>query len=259
MDEANIRARMVGHKEFRPDRSVVLHHQRLRGEDFTARKLDSFSAEACRFDECRFDRMRINSTSFGAGREQSEYVECSFDKARMRFFSGGNARFVRCSFRDVDLRDWYCFRVELIDCVFSGRLRGAIFNGTVPEEDRAAAAGRRRNEFRGNDFSGMELIDVAFRTGIDLTQQRLPTSPEYLYLPDARLAVEHARSAVVGWENLDLRQRCLTFIGSLQSELEGGQRQLLLRPGDYYGYSGLREHMLDAVFGILRQFAVSPP
>jgi hypothetical protein len=29
------------------------------------------------------------------------------------------------------------------------------------------------------------LIDVSFRTGIDLSQQRLPSGPDYLYLPNA--------------------------------------------------------------------------
>jgi hypothetical protein len=124
-------------------------------------------------------------------------------------------------FKEVDLRDWFCFTVELIDCTFSGRMRGAFFNGTVPEESRSVV-GRERNEFRGNDFSQMELIDVDFRTGIDLFQQRLPSGPEYLYLPDAAEAVQRARAELVHWEDLDLRQQAMPLITILEEQ--GGTR-----------------------------------
>lgn len=89
-------------------------------------------------------------------------------------------------------------RVELIDCTFSGQLRKAIFNGTVHEDDRLNA-GQERNKFHGNDFSAMRLIAVDFRTGIDLTRQKLPSGPDYVYVPNAAEAVRQARAAVLGW------------------------------------------------------------
>jgi hypothetical protein len=154
--------------------------------------------------------------------------------------TGGNARFVRCSFKEVDLRDWFCFKVEVIDCVFTGRLQGVVFNGT-PHPDENGILHRKQNEFRGNDFSGAELIDVAFRTGIDLSKQQLPSGSDYLYLPDAREAFNRARGEVVSWTDVDLRLAVLQSLRSFEWELNGGQEQLLLRPKDYSSYSELRK------------------
>jgi hypothetical protein len=119
----------------------------------------------------------------------------------------------------------------------------------VPVEKRAAA-GRDRNEFHDNDFSAMTLIDVGFRTGIDLTQQRLPSRPEYLYVPDAAAALQRARASVIGWDDLDLRQSAMVFIKILEEEIAAGQRQFFLRPADY---ASIRKDALAAVVGCLRE------
>ena len=142
---------------------------------------------------------------------------------------------------------WFCFAVELVDCTFTGRLRKAIFNGTVPAEQRSMA-GRISNDFRGNDFSGMDLRDVGFRTGIDLTLQRLPTGSQYLYVEDATGAVHRARNAVAHWEDLALRREAMVLIEILESEISEGQRQLLLRKDDYSSFPG---EAIDALFGLL--------
>jgi hypothetical protein len=246
--------RVVGRGKIDPKKSVVLSREKLREADFSGRRLEYFSSEASRLEACRFDKARIESASFGAGRAPSEYLECSFDGARIRFGPGGFARFVRCSFRDVDLRDWFCFAVELVDCVFTGRLRHSFFNGTVPEDQRAFV-GRKGNEFRGNDFSGMKLEDVSFRTGIDLTQQRLPSGPEYIYLPDPATAVQRARAEVVHWDDLDRRREAMVFINGLEEDVEKGQRQLLLRPDDYSRLPKDAKDALEDVFTLLRASA----
>jgi hypothetical protein len=75
---------------------------------------------------------------------------------------------------------------------FTGRMRRSFFNGTVPEELVRHSGGRRTGS-GGTTFSGMHLIDVGFRTGIDLSLQHLPTGEQYVYLPDA----ERARERVV--------------------------------------------------------------
>lgn len=256
MDINGIEARVVRREPLSKYKIIGLQHARLRGEDFSNRKLDWFNAHDCRFEECRFDGLRIaRSASFGEGREQSLYIDCSFDGARIRYIDGGNSRFVRCSFRNVDLRDWFCFETELVECTFSGRLRNAIFNGAVHEKDRPWV-GRDRNEFRGNDFSNMELMGVSFRTGIDLAQQRLPSGPQYLYLPDAATAVQRAREEVIGWNDFELRREAMVLIRTLEFELQGGQRQLFLRTDSP---SPLRREAEEPVFGILRRFAAPPP
>lgn len=232
-----------------PEDRLVLEHAELEGEDFSNRKFVQISVQASRLADCRFNKVRVESASFGAGRQMSYYIGCSFDGCRIRFGPGGFTRFERCSFRDTDLRDWFCFSVELVDCTFSGRLRRSVFNGTVPEEGRSTAR-RDRNEFCGNDFSAMELIDVAFRTGIDLRLQRLPSGDRYLYLPDAPVAVRRAQEAAIHYGDPSQRRGIMTFISTLEDELSGGQNQLLLRKDSY---SNLPEQVVASVFDLLTQ------
>jgi hypothetical protein len=118
---------------------------------------------------------------------------------------------------------------EFVDCTFSGKMNKGWFHGTVSDEQMRKALGRDRNEIRGNDFSGMELIDVAFRTGVDLTQQRLPTSPEYVFLLDARASLDEAAELVTRWSDATHSLPVLKNLNSLASGLAGGQAQLLLR------------------------------
>jgi hypothetical protein len=99
--------------------------------------------------------------------------------------------------------------------------------------DHQRALGRQVNEFRGNDFSGMELVDVAFRTGVDLSLQRLPSGPGYLYVPDADAAVRRAREVVEAWMDAGLRKVASPMLMTLQMEVDGGQRRLLLRKADW--------------------------
>jgi hypothetical protein len=234
------------------DQRVVLDHARLHGENYSGRKLLQFASIGSHLRACNFDRMRIQSASFGEGRETSEYVECTFNGARMNMAPGGFSRFVRCSFRDVNIRNWICFTVEMIDCTFSGRLDTAIFNGTLSEDERALI-GRAANEFHGNDFSAMDLRDVAFRTGVDLTKQILPSGEDYLYLPQAAAAVARAKSRVASWGDEDTRRRATTMVQALEYELLGGQRQLLLRLSDYHRTAGISRKAVDSFFALLRE------
>jgi hypothetical protein len=242
-------ARSVGRMRIDESKLVHLDHARLQGADFSDRKLLMFSAVGCRLEACRFDGTRIDDASFGAGHEMSEYLECSFDGARIRHIGSARARFVRCSFRDVEVHEWFCLTGELVDCVFSGRLHKAVFHGKVPDDERAEI-GREANEFHGNDFSAMRLIDVDFRGGIDLTQQRLPSGSEYLYVADAAQAVERARAQVIVWDDLELRRSALVLIGILEKDVAGGQRQLFLRPAGLHSVLG--KDAVDAVAALLQ-------
>lgn len=248
-----IEAKLIGRVDIPKDARVVLDHLRVSKEDYSGRKLMQFGTIACHLESCRFVKAEIDCAQFGSGREMSVFVECNFDGARMGMGPGGRARFVRCSFRDVRLSNWLCFEVELVDCVFSGRLFKGVFNGTVRPENQSQL-GRERNEFRGNDFSGMDLIDVAFRTGIDLTQQRLPSGPEYLYLHDAKATVERAKAALLDWQdNSELRRVAFSMIETLEDGIKNGQRQMLLRADDYYQYSSLPRQSVDKVFALLSE------
>lgn len=230
----DIKARVRRRVRVRPEERLIFDHVRLRGADFSKRKVLQLSSVGSRFESCRFDGSRIEGASFGSGGELSEYLDSTFDRCRIRFDAGDYFRFVRCSFTRVELRDWISFRGELVDCVFTGRLKTAIFNGTVPEEDQARLM-RTQNEFHDNDFSGAELVNVTFRTGIDLTKQRLPTGNDYFFLENAGDALIRARSKVLRWTQLEERRRALAFIQALKYEVEGGQRQVFVRRDDFPG------------------------
>jgi hypothetical protein len=247
-----IKVRSKGYLKLPDDQRLVLDHARLHGQDYSGRTLRQFASIGSHLRACNFDNVQIQSASFGSGRETSEFVECTFDRARINMGPGGFARFVRCSFHNVTIRNWSCFAVELIGCKLSGRLDTAIFNGTVPEDLRAII-GRAGNEFHGNDFSGMDLIDVTFRTGIDLTKQILPSGEDYLYLPYAAPTVDHAKSRVAAWDDEVMRRGAMAIIQGLEYGLSGGQQQLLLRQSDSYGISGIPRRAVDDLFALLRE------
>lgn len=245
-------ARVVGQIAVPKDSFVVLDHVRARGQDYSGRKLEQFCTIGSRLEACKFNKARVDGASFGAGREMSEFVECTFDGARLDMSSGGFVRFVRCSFRSVSISNWRCFGVELIDCVFGGSMRASFFNGTMLSEDQAIL-GRKHNEFRGNDFSTMDLDDVSFRTGIDLTQQRLPSGPEYLYLPNAGSTLGQTRLDVMQWKNAEFRQDALGTLELYEHHVMEGQRQLLLRADNHYGSSP--RQAVDDLFALLRKYS----
>jgi hypothetical protein len=232
---------------------VLLDHVDLREQDYSGRELIQFCAISSRLERCCFQRVRITKAEacFGAGREMSEFIECSFDGARIEM-GGGHARFLRCSFRDVDIRNWRGHTLELVDCTFSGRLKRGVFFGAVPPEKQVFLR-RDRNEFRGNDFAAMELIDVMFRLGVDLSQQRLPSGSQYLYLPNAARAIMRARAEIITWQpGSDAQRVALTIVNTLGDETSRGQRQLFLRPDDYYSQTTLPREAIDKVFALLR-------
>lgn len=135
--------------------------------------------------------------------------------------------------------------LELVNCVFSGRLTKGTFSGKVGE--LGADTGRERNEFRGNDFEGIELDDVSFSGGIDLTLQRLPTGRKYLYLTEPSPVVYEVYRKVLGWGDLEERRVALILMHILRKKLDSGQKQLFI-PRSSFG-SGKVE---DKVFEMLR-------
>src|SRR5215217_4561777 len=78
----------------------------------------------------------------------------------------------------------------------------------------------------GNDFSGMELRDVAFLRGIDLGQQRLPAGAGHAILADPYDAVARARERVRFWEDDADREFGLALLRDLAQQADDGQEQL---------------------------------
>jgi|SRR5215467_12349656 len=143
------------------------------GVDWSGHAFAHFVPVGCRFERCNFSNAVFLQGCFGGGLEDSIYIDCTFDRATITAIAPGNARFVSCTFRDVEIVAFFARSVEMVDCEFSGVIRKAFFNGTVPA-DRASGLKRTRNAFEGNDFSKARLVDVGFRTGINLKLQKLP-------------------------------------------------------------------------------------
>jgi hypothetical protein len=163
--------------------NVWLDHVTMKGVDFSGLRLLRLYADDCRFIGCDFSRVQVDWLPFASG--GSLFRDCRFDGASIGDF--GDVRLERCQFVDTDLEGWFTFAAEIVDCRFAGRLNGVVFNG---EDD----TGRRKNEFRGNDFREADLDDVAFRFGIDLDEQRLPEGPEYVRLRNLAGSIETVRA-----------------------------------------------------------------
>jgi hypothetical protein len=224
--------RSVGRADLSGEDELLFSGRRLVEADFSGRHVQRFSAERSRFERCRFVGTVFGHASFGAGLGVSEYVGCDFTGAKIHMGPGGFARFVDCTFEGVSIDHWFCQAVELVNCTFSGRMQKAVLHGRVRPEDREVT-GRTVNQFEGNDFSRAKLVDVSFRTGIDLSKQRLPAGPEYTYLNDARAAVQRARIAFNAWDDPEAKKRAKGLLAVMEQDVLEGQEQLLLRVEDF--------------------------
>lgn len=251
-DLLQIKTRAKGVVDVSGANRLTFEGAREHRRDFSGRKLDYFCAVGSRFERCNFDRMRASDLCFGAGLNDSVYVDCSFDGARLSNVSGGNARFERCSFRNVLLKTFFCHNVEFVECTFSGKMVKAYFNGTVSEDSRRTLR-RKTNEFRDNDFSQMEFVDVSFRTGIDLARQKLPDGSDYLLIRDAEQALAVARTAVMQWAASEIRRDAVAMLDSLAFECQGGQKDLFVRTPD--AMPVFWPEAREGVFRILRQLS----
>jgi hypothetical protein len=207
---------------------LVLDSAVVESGDYTGLKLSRFVSIGSRFSSCQFESMRIAMMSAGAGTQQSEYIRCSFNGTRMEMHPGGFARFMDCSFRDVVITHWSVAAGDMINCVFSGTIKTAIFNGTV-DPRLQKDFGKIRNDFEGNDFSQAKMVDVAFRTGIDLRRQILPGGPGYCYVECGAASLEDAYAIVERWEDDQSRRAAIALLGRQQEIVRRGQQQLFIQ------------------------------
>ena len=130
-DNVRARVRRKGRIEIPSDQLVILSKKVLVGENFSDRDLTGFSSEACHFRGCSFERMTIESASFGAGKNESLYEDCTFDGSEI-YGDPGRAKFYRCSFRDIRLEGFFSLAASYVECVFSGEIRRSVFHGSLP-------------------------------------------------------------------------------------------------------------------------------
>lgn len=144
-----------------------------RQKDWSGERFASFFPVGCVFESCLFEGCYFVQACFGGGLEDSRYINCSFDRATICATAPGNASFESCSFRNVDIIELFGQSIEMVNCEVSGIVRKGFLSGTVPAY-AASGLGRITNRFDGNDFSKAGLVDFDFRTGIDLSRQKLP-------------------------------------------------------------------------------------
>ena len=243
---------MARHARSRATRRLSIDGESVVGREFVDLDVDVFTAARSEFRMCRFVGGRITTAMFGAGGQASLYEDCVFDGAVIGH-GDGRARFFRCSFRGVELSDWETSAIEMVDCVFSGRLRGMVFYGQLSGAYAISTGQRivRMNEFRGNDFSEADLDHSAFRFGIDLAAQRLPDGPDYVYLADTTAAVRRVRPVVERWEH-PRRREGEFMLDLLDREVSHGQVQTLIRHSEWQtrpGYGDVIELLAVAAGG----------
>ena len=210
---------------------IFVRDEAVRHVRYSDRRAKTFAAAGSSFTACDFTNVRWTDCGWGAGRTPALYSDCNFDGAHLQARVPGIARFERCTFRNVRLRNWHCDAVEFVDCVFTGTLTAMVFHGSL-EDPYTAFLSRTRNEFHGNDFSGARLEDVGFRGGIDLTRQILPEQDNLLLVLDALAAVARVEGLINVWDDMDNRARAQGLIRFLRRLTDSGQLQLLLEADD---------------------------
>lgn len=214
-------------------RVLSLDNERKTGERFDDLRLTALNVIESSLSKCVFSRVRARSVSLGAGRTQSVFTDCLFDRCEFVFGAVGNARLVRCRFESCSLENLFGTELEMLDCTFPGTtIRKAVFHGsTVPTA--VGSAFRKNNQLERNDFSATRFVDVDFRGGVDLTGQKLPISDDLLYLPDTRVALEVVKDicASVFSASPETRKQCRALAGVLELYCKSNQRDQILQLG----------------------------
>lgn len=199
----------------------------FRNVDMAGILIPVFIARGCSFDSCNFTGTWFGAGYFGggeaAGFSQTVYRDCSFDRCGLDGISFGSARFERCSFRDTRLRKLLSFSSEFIDCVFAGHIPEAAFLGRSPLRSKS----RQKNDFRGNDFSGVRFGSVEFRGGIDLDLQRLPMKDGHV-IDRRRERIAIVLAEIEAWANEVDRRSAGQYLQLFAGSKYEGQEQLYI-------------------------------
>jgi uncharacterized protein YjbI with pentapeptide repeats len=191
------------------DLDVSFNQARMVDVDFSGLRFSHLSAhdsvfERCDFSGTAFDNVNLGATFHGKGPWDGRtwpatlYRECVFARTRLPPNPHwGNARFERCTFDRARLRgSTSTFQAQFVECTFRGKIQDVNLWGRPTQH--TSALGRDRNDFTGNDFTGAEVIGVAFRH-IDLNAQRFPGLPGYAVLDRIDQRVAAALAAMPDW------------------------------------------------------------
>lgn len=210
---------------------TILENQNYKKADFSNIATKQLTIINCSFEDCSFDDMKVGEICFGGGKSFSTYTNCSFKNAKFSSIAPGFAKFFGCTFSNVAIKKFLCTSVDIIDCTFSGKIQGSFFNAKPISCNRPD--GETKNTIESNDFSNVDFKDVAFRGGVDLSMQSLPSSEQSILLIGAEEILRNAYSKIISWSDLELRRQCLNLIKFLEFELEDGQKDLFFTLSDF--------------------------
>ena len=229
-----------GRFEVEPTRAVWFEEIAVRRVDFSGARFGDRSGEGgltvsgCRFEDCDFTNAVFHVAALGWG-SQTVYRRCSFQAAKLRqvlgrsplmmAFTLGDARFEECSFRDATIRGWLAHEAEFVDCGFRGKIDRCRFFGR--RVDRPWF-GRRKNEYRGNDFREVEFVWSSFEDGIPIGAQLWPESDAYIRLRRVGDRVRAVRPLVAGWPEVE-RREAEVMLQMLREDANGGQDEIFAR------------------------------
>jgi hypothetical protein len=213
-----------------PIGQVLVEGAYIERADFRDTWWDAFYASGTIFVDCDFRRARFGHAVLGARSHPTTFRRCRFDNADLRNAHPDAARFEDCHFDRATIEDWRCFLAEFVRCHFAGKIVGVIFSGRPwgPGADKLNPP-RKTNEFRGNDFRHVDLIDCSFVRGVDIGQQLLPVDGKYVRLDRAAERFASARKAVSMWPDLAARAQALRMIAVYSSAGYEEQDELFIR------------------------------
>lgn len=205
---------------------VLIVGQQPRAADYSNLKLRRFYAENSIFTECRFENMAVFAFAASGGMKSTHYVRCSFDGSHIGSRMLGAAVFDTCSFRDIVLEELFSYDAEFINCTFSGVWKKGIVWGTC-SDDRAKFRGYAENRISGNDLTELDIRDVSFTRGVDLSKQQLPSNSGNWFVVDLRKLVgdvqDSARQGSIPELQSDL------FCATMMYTVNAGQVSQLVR------------------------------
>ena len=210
---------------------VTVWKKRVVNGDYSGIKTPQFESYGSKFINCRFDSMQIGCAVFASGMLPSTYINCTFDGIRIKRVLGGLVRFRNCTFKDVTISGWSLRACDLVNCVFTGKMKSGRYGGSfwgAPLPFDSEYRKKKKNRFRGNDFSNCALIGMDFRRGVDLRLQKLPSGSDYLYVEDGRRAVDNALKILETWEDEKQRKSAQIVLELLHKKIDDGQKQIFI-------------------------------
>ena len=202
--------------------------------DFSGNSFWGFWADESRFRACDFRNVGFEHVPRFGNNLGSVYTDCSFDGARLDLDGDlGRVRFERCTFDGAEVRRWFSFVGEFVDC----RCRVHVpRHGTVVGPallDRLFRRPLRKNEFRGNDFRPADLSWTTFTRGINIAAQLWPEGEEYLRVDRWPERLARVRSELRA--RPASQQRELLRALELYGESWEGQQEVFARRSDEPG------------------------